>query len=76
LVDSYSFFGVIYKISGGIAQLVERLDGIQKVGGSIPPASTIMLIHSIHYTQAHNNYDQMLDKMLLEMQRISINHLS
>ena len=25
---------------GVIAQLVERLDGIQKVGGSIPPDST------------------------------------
>jgi hypothetical protein len=28
---------------GVIAQLVERLNGIQKVGGSIPPGSTIDL---------------------------------
>ncbi len=27
--------------NGVIAQLVERLNGIQKVGGSIPPGSTI-----------------------------------
>ena len=29
---------------GAIAQLVERLDGIQKVGGSIPPGSTTYFI--------------------------------
>ena len=27
-------------LSGAIAQLGERLDGIQEVGGSIPPSST------------------------------------
>lgn len=28
---------------GAIAQLGERLNGIQEVGGSIPPSSTILL---------------------------------
>jgi hypothetical protein len=29
---------------GVIAQLVERLNGIQEVGGSIPPGSTIQFL--------------------------------
>jgi hypothetical protein len=30
-------------VSGAIAQLGERLHGMQEVGGSIPPSSTIVL---------------------------------
>ena len=30
-------------MNGAIAQLVERLHGMQEVGGSIPPGSTIFL---------------------------------
>ena len=35
-----------YQIFGGIAQLVERLNGIQEVAGSIPTISTTIKIHS------------------------------
>ena len=35
-----------YQIFGGIAQLVERLNGIQEVAGSIPTISTTLKTHS------------------------------
>ncbi len=39
-VPNFSSVDHIWDILGVIAQLVERLNGIQKVGGSIPPGST------------------------------------
>lgn len=35
---------------GGIAQLVERLNGIQKVSGSTPLTSTILIITPVYMT--------------------------
>ena len=37
---------ILLKCRGGIAQLVERLNGIQEVAGSIPTISTTLKIHS------------------------------
>ncbi len=39
-VPNFSSVDYIWDILGVIAQLVERLNGIQKVGGSIPHGST------------------------------------
>ena len=35
---------IIYYCFGGVAQLGERLNGIQEVNGSIPSVSTILII--------------------------------
>ena len=35
---------IIYYCFGGVAQLGERLNGIQEVNGSIPSVSTIFII--------------------------------
>jgi hypothetical protein len=37
-------------VQGVIAQLVERLHGMQEVGGSIPPGSTIQPIEIIEFS--------------------------
>ena len=40
MTGSYSYEDVCYIPKGAIAQLGERLHGMQEVGGSIPPGST------------------------------------
>ena len=37
-------------VNGGIAQLGERLNGIQEVGGSIPPGSTIQSLTNSRFS--------------------------
>jgi hypothetical protein len=38
-----------FETAGVIAQLGERFNGIEEVGGSIPPGSTIASLNSIAY---------------------------
>ena len=38
---------------GAIAQLGERLNGIQEVGGSIPPGSTNSVVFVTHCVKVH-----------------------
>ena len=48
----YCFYGilvVLLMVSGAIAQLGERYDGIVEVGGSIPPGSTLILSEKITF---------------------------
>ena len=61
------------KILGAIAQLGERLNGIQEVGGSIPPGSTKFSLDpvGIIYTKLFNN--QLVDQQYLVTQVLPLN---
>jgi chromate reductase, NAD(P)H dehydrogenase (quinone) len=65
---------------GGIRGLVPLRLMLSNIGVTVLPTQVcVAQAHNEFDHNGHlknNNYDQMLDKMLLEMQRISINHLS
>ena len=52
------------KINGAIAQLGERLHGMQEVGGSIPPSSTIKKILSMNLLEQKINFSWQLSLVL------------
>ena len=52
------------EINGAIAQLGERLHGMQEVGGSIPPSSTIKKILSMNLLEQKINFSWQLSLVL------------
>jgi hypothetical protein len=46
-----------YRQIGAVAQLGERLNGIQEVDGSIPFSSTILIINQVPaFSEQHSSY--------------------